>query len=96
MCALTIFPSLLHCDAQLFASGQCGCLDYDLTQGDDYETVYNRLDMIDDVMGDASADTKRQVVELICGSAVNDGDHLQVRSVPAFCSPTHHGRTGNC
>ncbi|CAN0387437.1 unnamed protein product [Pylaiella littoralis] len=75
---------------ELFASGQCGCLDYDLTQGDDYETIYNRLDMIDDVMGDASADTKRQVVELICGSTVNDGDHLQASSSldPSFWS-TH-------
>lgn len=71
---------------QILSSGQCGCLDYDLTQGDDYETVYNRLDMIDDVMPDASADTKRQVVAIICGTTVNDGDHLQV------CSPLYFVR----
>lgn len=65
--------------AQLLASGQCGCLDYDLTQGDDYIEVYNRLDLIDDLIGDAPDDIKRQVVAIICSTTVNDGDHLQVR-----------------
>ena len=64
---------------QLFANGQCGCLGFDLTQGDDYETIYNRLDLIDSLIGNAPTDVKRQVVEIICSSTVNDGDHLQVR-----------------
>lgn len=72
------FLAPLSC-GQLFASGQCGCQGYDLTQGDDYETIYNRLDLIDELIGSASSDVKRQVVEIICSSTVNDGDHLQVR-----------------
>ncbi|CAM9856817.1 unnamed protein product [Pylaiella littoralis] len=64
----------------LFAGGQCGCLDYDLTQGDDYEIVYDSLLSMDSYIGDASADTKRQVVALMCGSTVNDGDHVQASS----------------
>ncbi|CAM9627145.1 unnamed protein product, partial [Pylaiella littoralis] len=64
---------------ELFASGRCGCLDYDLTQGDDYEAIYTAL-YIDYYMGDASSDIKRQVVALICGSIVNNGDHLQASS----------------
>lgn len=63
---------------QLLSSGQCGCLDYDLTQGDDYEEVYNRLDLIDDLIGDAPAEVKRKVVSIICSTTINDGDHLQV------------------
>eukprot|EP00903_Cladosiphon_okamuranus_P016180 g14931.t1 len=75
---------------ELLASGQCGCLDYDLTQGDDFETVYNRLDLIDDLIGDYSDDIKRQVVAIICSTTVNDGDHLQASSSldPSFW-PTH-------
>lgn len=63
---------------QLMGSGQCGCLDYDLTQGDDYEEVYNRLDLIDELIGDAPVEVKREVVSIICSTPVNDGDHLQV------------------
>lgn len=82
--------------AQIFASGQCGCLDYDLTQGDDWTNVYDRLTMADDLIGDETDDVKRQVVELICSSTMNDGDHLQVCAVvwcgiissrSVWCSP---------
>lgn len=81
---LHLFCLLLLYGAQLFASGQCGCLDYDLTQGDDYEAIYNALSL-DPVIGDESVDTKRKVVALICSSTSNDGDHLTVRS-PLICS----------
>lgn len=67
------------CAAQVVSSGMCGCLGYDLTQGDDYETIFNNMVLMDEVIGDADADTKRQVVAAMCSTTINDGDHLQVR-----------------
>lgn len=64
---------------QLVSRGQCGCLGYDLTQGYDYEIVYESMMGLDDVIGGHDVDTKRQVVAAICSSTMAIGDHLQVR-----------------
>lgn len=63
---------------QVLESGVCGCQGYDLTQGDDYKNIYVSMAFLDDYIGDASDDTKRRVVELLCSNTVNDGDQLQV------------------
>lgn len=60
---------------------RCGCLGYNLTEGNDYERIYHTMSVIDDVIGDYDADTKRQVVEAICTTTLVDGDHLQVSCV---------------
>ncbi|CAM9999705.1 unnamed protein product, partial [Ectocarpus fasciculatus] len=65
---------------ELLSGGQCGCLGYDLTQGDDYEYVYNNIVELDDLIGDFDADVKRQVVAMLCTTPMNDGDHLQASS----------------
>ncbi|CBN79225.1 TYRosinase family member (tyr-4) [Ectocarpus siliculosus] len=69
---------------------RCGCLGYNLTEGNDYERIYHTMSVIDDVIGDYDADTKRQVVEAICTTTLVDGDHLQASSSldPSFWS-TH-------
>lgn len=64
---------------QLVSRGQCGCLGYDLTQGDDYEILYESMMGLDGVIGSYDADTKRQVVAAVCNSTIAIGDHLQVR-----------------
>lgn len=64
---------------QVFKSGVCGCLDYDLTQGDDYQTIFDTMYLMNYYLGDEDDDTKRKVVELICSSTINDGEFLQVR-----------------
>lgn len=66
---------------QVLASGTCGCLDYDLSQGDDWRTIYDNMAFVDDYIGDYDDDIKRQVVAALCTGTVNDGDHLQVRSL---------------
>lgn len=57
----------------------CGCLDFDLTQGDDYLTVLNTMAFLGDYIGDFPAETKRKVVASLCSGLMNDGDHLQVK-----------------
>lgn len=64
---------------QLVSLGQCGCLGYDLTQGDDYEIFYESMMGLDSVIGSYDADTKRQVVAAMCSSTMAIGDNLQVR-----------------
>lgn len=64
---------------QVLSSGQCGCRGYDLTQGDDYESIYYNMVDLDELIGDFDADVKRQVVAALCTTPMNDGDHLQVR-----------------
>lgn len=81
----TTLSALLLPPTQILSSGQCGCTGYDLTQGDDYEEIYDRLTMADDIIGDAEADVKREVVSIICSTTANDGDHLQVRKVLCVC-----------
>lgn len=65
-------------DMQILADGTCGCLGYDLSQGDDWKTIYNSMSFVSDYIGDFDDDTKRQVVAALCTGTVNDGDHLQV------------------
>lgn len=57
---------------------RCGCLDYDLTQGDDYITVLEYMKLGSDLLEGHDEDTKRTVVKMICDSNTNPGDHLQV------------------
>lgn len=66
---------------QLYATGQCGCLDYDLTQGDDWETIYNEMGFAS-IISEYDDDTKRTVVEAVCGSTIFFGEHLHVSCVP--------------
>ncbi|CAM9789553.1 unnamed protein product, partial [Scytosiphon promiscuus] len=67
--------------AMLFASGQCGCLGYDLTQGDDWKTIYYNSSLdFDAVISDFDDITKRDTVAAVCASTIFDGDHLQAGS----------------
>jgi len=68
---------------QVLSSGQCGCQGYDLSQGDDYEQIYNSMTEMSNLIGDFDVDTKRQVVAALCSTPMNDGDHLQA-SDPGF------------
>lgn len=67
--------------AQLFATGQCGCLDYDLTQGDDWETIYNAMGF-DAIISEYDNDTKRAVIKTVCNSSIYLGEHMHVSCVP--------------
>ena len=64
---------------KLLSSGVCGCHGFDLTQGDDYLTIFDRMFFMREFMADADDDTKREVVSILCSSAISEGDHLQVR-----------------
>ena len=66
---------------QVLSSGVCGCHGYDLTQGDDFKTIFETMAFMEDYIGDMDDDIKRKVVELLCSSTVVDGDHLQVRNL---------------
>ena len=63
---------------KIFATGVCGCQDYDLTQGDDYLKIFRTMAFMDEYMKDTDDDTKRELVSILCSSTINDGDHLQV------------------
>lgn len=68
---------------QVFEAGMCGCLGYDLFQGDDWQTIYyNSTINFDDVLSEYDDDTKREVVAAVCSSTIHDGDHL---TVSFFC-----------
>lgn len=56
----------------------CGCLDYDLSQGGDWQVVYNQTEFLDIYMTDLDDETKRKVVVLLCSATINDGDSFQV------------------
>lgn len=73
------FSAFLLPPTQILSTGQCGCLGYDLTQGNDYQDIFDRLTMAESIIGDAADDVKREVTSIICGTPANDGDHLQVR-----------------
>lgn len=66
--------------AKLLSSGVCGCHGFDLTQGDDYRTIFDRMFLMREFMADADSDMKREVVSILCSSPISEGDHLQVRS----------------
>ncbi|CBN79226.1 ortho-aminophenol oxidase [Ectocarpus siliculosus] len=72
--------TVVQAPAEVLSSGQCGCQGYDLTQGDDYESIYYNMVDLDDLIGDFDADVKRQVVAALCTTTMNDGDHLQASS----------------
>lgn len=63
---------------QLLQSDVCGCLQFDLTQGDDYKTLRDQIVFLEDYISDFDEDTQREVVATICNGIMNDGDHLQV------------------
>ncbi|CAB1107536.1 TYR [Ectocarpus sp. CCAP 1310/34] len=64
---------------ELLSSGKCGCLGYNLSQGDDWKTIYaNPTSNLDDFIGDYDDETKRQVVAAVCASTIYYGDHLHV------------------
>lgn len=62
----------------------CGCLDYDLEQGDDYLTVMDGMDYVGELLEGYKENTKREVVDIICKAHVADGDHLQVGTRDRF------------
>lgn len=51
---------------------------YDLTQGDDYKTIFETMAFMEEYVGHFGEDTKRAIVSILCSAVVNDGDHLQV------------------
>ncbi|CAN0363328.1 unnamed protein product [Pylaiella littoralis] len=66
---------------EILSSGQCGCQGYDLTQGDDWQTIYyNSTVAFDDVISEYDDDTKRQVVEAVCASTIYVGDNIHAGS----------------
>lgn len=69
---------VLHPTYQVFQTGVCGCLDYDLTQGDDYQTIMGKLSDTDDLIGGFDEDTQRRVVSLLCNSVIGYGEQTQV------------------
>ncbi|CAM9834525.1 unnamed protein product [Ascophyllum nodosum] len=71
-------------------SGTCGCLDFDLKSGDDYETILPTMLFMESFIGDYDEDTQRAVIDTLCNDLSNDGDHLQASSSldPSFW-PTH-------
>lgn len=74
---------------QLMESGQCGCLDYDLENGDDYLQISEVLGLRE-TLGDFDDNTHRRVIHTICTRTLSEGDHLQSSSSldPSFW-PTH-------
>ncbi|CAM9655020.1 unnamed protein product [Pylaiella littoralis] len=68
---------------EIFNSGQCGCLGYDLSQGDDWKTIYyNSTAEFDSIIGDYDDDTKRAVVKEVCASTIYLGEHVHAGSSP--------------
>lgn len=78
------------------SSGVCGCLDYDLSQGDDYKTVKATMAFLDNKIGDYPEDVQRRVVEHLCSGTMNDGDHLQVSQCCAKRSKWTSYRSVSC
>lgn len=74
---------------QVLEAGTCGCLDSDLTSGDDYKEIMASMIFMDSYIGDFDEDTQRKVVASLCNGLSNDGDHLQVIYSPPvpLCVP---------
>lgn len=68
---------------QIFERKQCGCLDYNLEDGDDYLTIKNSFVHLSSWIDDFPGDVQREVVATLCNGVMNDGDHLQV-SIKVF------------
>lgn len=65
----------------------CGCLGYDLFQGDDWQEIYyNSTINFDDVISEYDDDIKREVVAAVCSSTIHDGDHLTVSLFGCVCA----------
>ena len=81
---------LTRCNAdnstQVYSSGKCGCLGYDLSEeSDDWQTIYyNSTGEFDSIIGEYDDDTKRRVVAEICSSTIYNGEHLHVSGSPSF------------
>jgi len=73
---------------QLFSSGQCGCLDYDLTEGDDWLTIYDSQGF-DDIIPEYDNSTKRAVIRAVCGSTNFLGEHIGVSACWMVVLPSH-------
>ena len=56
------------------SSGTCGCQGYDLTRGDDYKLVMDKLPYAEFFIESYSEDVQRRVVELICSGNYVNGD----------------------
>ena len=65
----------------MLESGTCGCLDFDLKSGNDYETIMPTMAFMESLIGDYDEDTQRAVIDTLCNGLSNDGDHLQVKGV---------------
>lgn len=71
--------------AQLFDAGKCGCLDYNLEEGDDYRVILNMLGLLQEdldkpgALPDFDSETQRKVAKSICTRPLSEGDHLQVK-----------------
>lgn len=63
---------------QVLDQGICGCLDYDLTQGDDYLAVLPYLLDVGAIIEGLDEDIQRQVVSFLCSAVTNYGEHSQV------------------
>lgn len=68
----------------MFSSGTCGCLDFDLTQGDDYIVILHNVLFATQLLKDFDTNTQRMVVDRICNTPVALGDHDQVQSERLF------------
>ena len=73
------FRLLLSCRSQVLQSGKCGCLDFDLTQGDDYILIMESMVFVSSYVDGYSDDVQRQIIATLCNGVANDGDHLQVK-----------------
>ena len=73
------FTCIWQCTgAQLLANYKCGCLDYELTEGEDYKDIIPHVQFFEHYMGGFSETVQRHVVEILCHGVVNLGDMLQV------------------
>lgn len=60
------------------SSGTCGCLDYDLKEGDDYLRIVHALAGVPELLDEFDSNIQRKVAAVICNGVSNFGDHLQV------------------
>lgn len=70
-------PVLFDYKQQVFQT--CGCLDYELESGEDFQRVLDRLIFARRLLEPFDASTTREVVSIVCNAPIAEGDHLQVR-----------------
>lgn len=66
---------------QLLLGGTCGCLEYDLQNGDDWKEIMSKMIFLGDLLKGFDDVVKKKVVATLCQGVVNEGDHLQVDTV---------------